>query len=84
MSSLASKDKSALREVGRRIRVRRLALRLSQEALADAAGLHRTYIGSVERGERNVSLVNLLRISAALSVDVGYLTSKLTGKPEGS
>lgn len=51
---------------GTRVRQRRLSLGLSQEALADAAGLHRTYIGSVERGERNVSIDNIDRISAAL------------------
>jgi len=54
--------------VGMRIRELRLAKGLSQEALADEAGVHRTYIGSVERGERNISLDNIVRIARALKV----------------
>ncbi|MBI3653742.1 MAG: helix-turn-helix transcriptional regulator [Acidobacteria bacterium] len=46
----------------------RLAQGVSQEALADLAGLHRTYIGAVERGERNITLVNANRIAEALGV----------------
>ena len=51
---------------GAAVRARRVNLHLSQEALADAAGLHRTYIGSLERGERNVSLLNIYRLAEAL------------------
>ncbi|MBF6615441.1 MAG: helix-turn-helix transcriptional regulator [Candidimonas sp.] len=49
---------------------------LSQEQLADKSGLHRTYIGAVERGERNVSLSSLELIASALGVDVPTLLSK--------
>lgn len=52
--------------VGATIRRRREALGLSQEALADLVGIHRTYVGSVERGERNISLQNLVLIARAL------------------
>jgi len=51
---------------GHRIRERRLALKLTQSALADLCDLHRTFIGSVERGERNLSLLNLRRIARHL------------------
>jgi len=44
----------------------RLAKGISQEALADLAGLHRTYVGAVERGERNITLLNANRIAEAL------------------
>ena len=55
------------------LRREREARGLSQEALADLAGLHRTYVGSVERAERNVSIDNLERLSNALGVEVGEL-----------
>ena len=52
--------------LGKRIREQRVALGISQEDLAHFSGLHRTYIGSVERGERNVSVVNNVSIARAL------------------
>jgi transcriptional regulator with XRE-family HTH domain len=58
---------------GRAVRDLRLSRGLSQEALAERAGLHRTYIGGIERGERNVSLVNIGLLSDALSVDLATL-----------
>jgi len=52
--------------LGREVRRLRCALELSQEGLAELAGLHRTYVGGIERGERNVSLANILRLARAL------------------
>jgi transcriptional regulator with XRE-family HTH domain len=65
-------------EFGRRLRELRTAKGLSQEALAEAASLHRTYVSSVERGERNIALMNIVRLAAALHVDAGDLLRELT------
>jgi len=53
---------------GKSVRKLREQKGLSQEALADLSRLHRTYIGGIERGERNVGFLNLLRLSKALKV----------------
>lgn len=62
-----------LRSLGATVRELRLARGLSQEALADLAGLHRTYIGSVERGERNVSIGNAFALADVLGVELAEL-----------
>lgn len=64
--------------LGRRIRTHRESLGVSQEEMAARCGLHRTYYGSVERGERNVAIQNIIRISDALGVDPAELVSGLT------
>ena len=61
------------RAFGDRVRELRSAAGLSQEALADVAGLHRTYVGSVERGERNISLDNIYALAKALKVPASSL-----------
>jgi transcriptional regulator with XRE-family HTH domain len=65
-------------EFGARVRDRRTALGLSQESLAERCDLHRTYVGSLERGERNVALLNILRLARGLELDAGELVKGLT------
>lgn len=61
------------KKLGQKIREQRTAIGLSQEELADLSGLHRTYIGSIERGERNVSIQNIVLIARALSISPSTL-----------
>ncbi|MGJ1266636.1 helix-turn-helix domain-containing protein [Sphingobacterium spiritivorum] len=55
---------------GNKIRELRIERKLSQEQLADLAGLHRTYIGMIERAEKNITLINIYKLSKALNVDM--------------
>lgn len=70
---------------GSRVRGVRVELGLSQENVADLAQMHVTNYGKIERGVSNPSLVTILRIASVLGVDVGTLTTELTGEhlPEG-
>jgi transcriptional regulator with XRE-family HTH domain len=64
-------------DFGLRVRKLRQGRGLSQEKLAELAGIHRTYVGSLERGERNVALMNIVRVAAALDVDPADLVHGL-------
>ena len=67
--------KTIEKQFGKRIRELRLARGLSQEKLAFKSGMHRTYLGSIERGERNPSLKNIAAIAEALRVSLSQLFS---------
>ena len=70
-------EKAILSRLGQAIRQHRKAKGWSQEELAFQAELDRTYIGSVERGERNIAVLNLVKIAVALETDVHELVSEL-------
>lgn len=63
--------------LGEAVKRQRLKLGMTQEELAEAADLHWTYISGIERGVRNVSIVNLFNIATALKVRVRYLVREL-------
>jgi transcriptional regulator with XRE-family HTH domain len=64
-------------QFGQAIRTLRKQRNLSQEDLAELSGLHRTYIGGVERGERNIALVNIVRLAQALNMSLPELLSEM-------
>lgn len=71
---MAANEARHLRDVlARNVRMLRQERKLSQEQLADASGLHRTYVGSIERSERNVSLDSLNALATGLSTEVWSL-----------
>lgn len=65
--------KDILIRFGKKVREARGKLHLSQEDLAERAGLHRTYIGMIERAEKNITMVNIEKISKALNVSLSKL-----------
>jgi transcriptional regulator with XRE-family HTH domain len=70
-------DDRNLKTLGERIRQMRKARGLTQEGLADKAKVDRSYVGGVERGERNLTFTMLCQLSAALDCDVAALTAGL-------
>ena len=64
------------RKFGIKVRQMRLEKGFSQETFADRCGLHRTYIGAVERGERNISIENIEKIAKVLKVPISLLFGK--------
>lgn len=78
-------ESRALVALGQAIRNRRIEIGLSQEAFAQKAKLHRTYVGSVERGIRNIALINLIRISKALELTPQELLQRIADElPDGN
>jgi transcriptional regulator with XRE-family HTH domain len=62
---------------GLKVKEYRIRLNFTQEELAFKAGLHRTYVGMIERGERNISLKNIERLSKALNISIETLLKGL-------
>lgn len=60
-------------DFGKSVSTRRKALGLTQEGIAEKAGLHRTYIGMIERAEKNITLENIEKIASALGVSIARL-----------
>jgi transcriptional regulator with XRE-family HTH domain len=73
---MSAEGKAELRALGNAIRALRAKLRVSQEDFAELCDLHRTYVGQVERGERNLSFSNVLRIAKAFRLKPSVLLAK--------
>jgi transcriptional regulator with XRE-family HTH domain len=69
--------------LGQRIRARRHELGMSQEGLAHAAGMDRSYVGRIERGEHNLTFTALVRLARAMECDVAALTVGLPSRDKG-
>lgn len=66
-----------LEKFGEKVREERLKRGLSQEELAARAGVHRTYIGMIERGEKNITLLNIKKVAKALDLSIDKLLTNL-------
>lgn len=72
-------DKATIqRRLAAAIRARREALKFSQEAFADAIGMHRAYYSQIERGEKNITIQTLARVAAGLKWDIAMLAKQAT------
>ncbi len=69
--------KEILVEFGKKVRETRIKLDMSQEELASRAGVHRTYIGMIERAEKNITLENIEKIAKALNISIAEFFSKV-------
>ena len=76
--------KTILKQFGKNVRKLRLARNLSQEELAFKASMHRTYLGGIERGERNPSLKNISAIADALNTTLAELFTFTEGESEAN
>ncbi len=76
---MSPESKKQLKAFGLRVLKLREALDWSQDRLAEQADLHRTYISGLERGERNVSVLNILRLARALKTTPGKLLDEIGG-----
>jgi len=69
-------EKEILKIFGENVRFLRKKLNISQEELAFRANLHRTYIGMIERAEKNITLINIQRIANALNIEIKELVTR--------
>lgn len=70
-------NRQLLASFGEIVRSKRQAQQLSQEEFADLVGVHRTYIGMIERAEKNITLLNIAKIAKALNISISDLTQGL-------
>lgn len=75
MNRQAKAHQSARTRLAQRLRAERAIRNISQEQLAGLAGMHRTYVGSIERGERNVGIDNIELLAEVLGLDISVLLS---------
>lgn len=70
-------EKTVLKKFGEKVKKERLKQKLSQEDLAKKAGVHRTYIGMIERAEKNITLINVEKVAGGLGIEVSEIFKDL-------